>query len=367
MPQYNDKSNEIDKGQGGSFSKKILILAVIIVISVMFISLTKSESVETNIDAVNSTPIVDIVDSYAKEITQDVIMFGEIEAVRKVDIFAQTSAKVETIHKIEGQKIYKGELIAELDLQRREYRLSEAKAVLKQRKLEYEVAKSLAKMGHQSDTKLAAALSALKEAEAKNQEINQEIERTKIIAPFDGVLNKLYIEEGSLVSANTTMIATIFDESSFIATGDVAEGYMGYMKEGNIAYVRLLSGQKMPAAIKYVGRAADENTRTFKLEVDIDNSDEINIAHGMTAEIKIPFRRVKAHFISPSVFSLNQAGDIGVKILEDQNKVRFKPIDIIKEDGDGMWVSGLPDSIRLITLGQAFLKDGDTALTKGDR
>ena len=68
----------------------------------------------------------------------------------------------------------------------------------------------------------------------------------------------------------------------------------------------------------------------------------------------------KAHRISPSVLSLNDVGQIGVKIVNAQNRVQFVPVTILSDTSDYMWILGLPDNVRLITVGQDFVSHGQT-------
>jgi multidrug efflux system membrane fusion protein len=64
--------------------------------------------------------------------------------------------------------------------------------------------------------------------------------------------------------------------------------------------------------------------------------------------------------ISPSVLALADDGTIGVKVVDDDDVVRFLPITIVADRPDGIWVAGIPDKARLITVGQDFVVDGET-------
>ena len=62
--------------------------------------------------------------------------------------------------------------------------------------------------------------------------------------------------------------------------------------------------------------------------------------------------------ISPALLALNDEGVIGVKWVRD-SKVHFTPIDVVKNDQHGTWIRGLDDQVQLITVGQAFVREGD--------
>ena len=74
--------------------------------------------------------------------------------------------------------------------------------------------------------------------------------------------------------------------------------------------------------------------------------------------ITIDIKSVKAHKISPSILTLQDDGTIGVKALNDSNTVVFYPITKVKDTIDGMWVTGLPEKVKLIITGQEYITEG---------
>ncbi len=86
---------------------------------------------------------------------------------------------------------------------------------------------------------------------------------------------------------------------------------------------------------------------------------EGELPSGVTSEIRIPIKAEKAHFLSPALLSLNDEGVFGVKLVNDDGIVEFHPARIVKSVAAGVWLSGLPDTVRLITVGQGFVRQGD--------
>ena len=68
---------------------------------------------------------------------------------------------------------------------------------------------------------------------------------------------------------------------------------------------------------------------------------------------------VKAHYVSPATFTLDADGRIGVKSVGSDNKVEFHQVSLLQSDNEGAWVTGLPDTVRLITTGQGFVDAGN--------
>jgi multidrug efflux system membrane fusion protein len=69
---------------------------------------------------------------------------------------------------------------------------------------------------------------------------------------------------------------------------------------------------------------------------------------------------VYAHKVSPALFTLNDAGDLGVRTIDDDNVVEFFKVVIVEDTNEGAWVTGLPDTVTLITVGQEFVLTGET-------
>jgi multidrug efflux system membrane fusion protein len=99
------------------------------------------------------------------------------------------------------------------------------------------------------------------------------------------------------------------------------------------------------------------STRTFAVELEVPNPDG-TLPAGVTAEIQITGGTAMAHKISPSLLSLETDGTIGVKTLDDQDQVVFHPVEIARSQTDGIWVTGLPETARIITVGQGYVLAG---------
>ena len=78
----------------------------------------------------------------------------------------------------------------------------------------------------------------------------------------------------------------------------------------------------------------------------------------MTANLRLEGDPVQAQHIPTDTMVLDDNGVLGVRVVGENRKVRFYPVQIIEDEGDGVWVSGLPDQVRLIVEGQDFVSTG---------
>ena len=127
---------------------------------------------------------------------------------------------------------------------------------------------------------------------------------------------------------------------------------------GDSAQVRIGNGVEMVGRVRFVSRAAEATTRTFTVEVEVPNPNDI-LSVGLTAELRIPANKVMAHRVSPAVLTLSGEGAIGVKIVDANNEVEFIPVTIVADTTEGIWLVGLPEMITLITVGQEFVVVGE--------
>jgi multidrug efflux system membrane fusion protein len=122
--------------------------------------------------------------------------------------------------------------------------------------------------------------------------------------------------------------------------------------------VDFITGEQRSGVVSFIGANADQQTRTFRVEVTVDNPDSVMPA-GLSARIALPTGQARGHFISPAILSLGTNGELGIKIVEDDNTVAFLPVAIVRAQTDGVWITGLPESASIITVGQGFVNAGD--------
>jgi len=358
MPDFNKKKVQIK-----TVSSRSLAVGIFAIIFLWILSGIFSDSDNGKNNQINNGKIVPSVvtkNSVAKNIEDELVLYGITQNARKVDVMPRIAGRVSDIIVNDGEEVKSGEVIVKLELDEKQALVNEAKSFLEQRKLEYKVAKTLSKSGHQSETKLMAAQAALRSAERQLMQANLNLSYTDISAPFDGVVQKINVEQGDVVDAKT-VITTIIDDSYFVAVCQVPEKRISDVKAGGTAHIMTIGGVKAEGVVRYVSDVSDPATRTYRVEVEIPNFD-YKIADGMTTEITIPIGMVAAHLIPSSALSLDESGNIGIKTLDEENNVLFYKVKIIKEAKGGLWVTGPPDNAKIITTGQAFVREGDKAI-----
>ena len=184
----------------------------------------------------------------------------------------------------------------------------------------------------------------------------------KVKAPFDGYLETFSVKEGDYLNTGA-VCATIIDPDPMRLIGEVSEKEINFVKVGAKAVAELISGKKVEGVVSFVSTSANKGTRTFRVEIDVENSDR-SIRDGVSAQIAIEGDTILAHKISPSILMLGEAGELGIRTVNEDDQVEFKKIEILEDSMEGIWITGLPKNTRIITVGQEYVFQGQTVNVK---
>lgn len=309
------------------------------------------------------TPRVKVRTIVASERNATITVRGRTQALHEVDVRAEVEGVVKALHFEKGDWVKTGQVLCELKLNDRGARLAEAQALADQRLKEYEVAKKLFEDGFRSKTQMAQAEATLQAARAAVNTQQIAVNNTRIKAPFDGVIDERYVNVGDYMRPGDKCALLIAPEP-FLAIATLNEQEVGSVTVGDPATVKLVTGETVTGKVRFVADRADPATRAFRVEVELPNP-QAKLRDGVSADIRIPVKRVKAQHISPGILVLDDNGTVGVRIVRD-GKVAFVPVQVISDGPDGMWISGLPDKVTVITVGQEFVSDGEKVETVAD-
>ncbi len=295
--------------------------------------------------------------SVAKDMQRMSRLNGRTENKRTVSVRAEVSGLVVKRSVELGDQVERGDPLCILEQDEREARVREAKDALRESQLEYAGQSSLRSSGLQIERQIATAKARVTQAEATLLERQKELERSIIRAPFEGFVEQIYVEIGDLLQPGA-MCATLIDLDPMKIIAQASEKEIHLFEIGKKAQARLPSGRTVTGTVTFIGQQSDESTRTFTIEVLVANPDS-EIRSGLTAELLVPLETLSAHKVPVALLGLNDEGEIGIRTVGDANQVEFKPISIVSEEHDGVWVRGLPTVATLITVGQEFVIPGE--------
>lgn len=356
-----------------------------------------AEGNDTPGDAANAVSVVTM-QSRAADIDSSVRLTGQTEANRQVEMRAETSGRIVSDPLRKGMFVEAGQLLCHLDPGTRQInlaeaearlaearardpesrsRVAEAEAMLNEAQIEQNAAVRLNQDGFASETRVASAnatvesaLAALEQAKSGIQAMSAgiqaaeaavasaetELERLNILAPFVGVLESDTAELGALMQPGS-LCATVIQLDPIKLVAYVPETEVDKINLGAEAQARLTSGREVTGTVTFLSRAADDQTRTFAVEVSLPNP-ELSIRDGQTAEIVIEADGRKAHLLPQSALTLNDDGALGVRVVNEDQAALFVPVQVLRDTVDGVWVSGLDETAEVIVVGQEFVTDG---------
>jgi multidrug efflux system membrane fusion protein len=347
--------------------RSLLLAAAIAVGLVLWLASGKLRPPSTEPEVAASAPAtapapggafrVAVRESVARPMRREIVANGRTEAARKVELRAEVKGRVVDVPVPRGTPVAQGDLVVRLDERDRAARLSMAEAMVKQRRIQNDAAQRLSAKGFQAETEALARAAALEEAIALLETARIDLDRTRIEAPFAGTLERRPVEIGDFVEPGD-VVATLIELDPLIVVAYLAEANVADVVRGMRGVARTVSGAVVEGRIRYVASEADGATRTFRVELEVANPGA-RIGAGLSTELRIALDPVPAHQVSAAYLMLDDDGQLGVQTVDDADHVRFRPATIVRADADAVWLAGLPDRLRIVTVGQGFVRSGE--------
>ena len=261
--------------------------------------------------------------------------------------------------------------------------LRSAKADLDSNSKTYEISKSLVQQGVQTELALSKNRALLRAAETRLFELQnlpkelelsnsyarlksidsnvlrlqEQLKFTKIVTPQRGWLEELNVEIGEFVDENRP-IARILGLQTLTLAIPISQTNISKITRGAEVDISFVGQTLRKGVVGKIAAQANRSTRTFNVEIQLDNSDG-KLRAGMTAEAEVIIGEIKAVKISPAHLNVQDDGQLTVKVVNNQSRVKIIPVDLVRTEGNFAFISGIEDNTLLLTAGQAFLSTGE--------
>jgi RND family efflux transporter MFP subunit len=377
-----------------SLTRKILWLIGILVVILLLWRITQAifkEAATNN----NRGPAVAVVLSPVENgLIRDVGRFsGTLIPKSQFVVAPKVSGKLKKLYVNIGDKVSRGQVVAQLDDEEYQQQVAQAEADLKVAKANFEEARSalelakkdleraatLHQKGIYSDAQYDASQAQFQSQEAKfkvaeaqvaNREAALETARlhlsyTRIIASWETggntrYVGERYVDEGALLSANTPIIS-IVELQPITAVIYATDKEYFRIKVGQEVTVAssVFPGSLFQGQVTRVAPLLRETTRQARVEIDINNEDNV-LKPGMFVNVEVEFDRRENARIVPFSAIVSRGNSQGVFVADVENKkAYFKPIKTGIVEGEKAEVvepAGLSGFV--VTLGQHLLQDG---------
>jgi len=300
----------------------------------------------------------------AKPVARLITVQGDVEANRMIRLKAEVSGKVTGLPVALGDRIKADTVLVNLSLQTLLADRAQALANLTYQEQELAATKQLFNKKLESGNRLSLAQANVEAAKATLKKVQHDLENTNIKAPFSGVFDRRFVELGAYVAVGDEILSLVDDEKVKVVAM-VPQQQIESLSLGQQVNATLSGGETLTGKLVFISATADIETRSYRVEVSVDNSAHQRIV-GMTASLSIPVKKTQAQLINASSLSLDKAGNLQVKGVDKDNQVVVYSVDILRTEADKIWVSGLPDTVTIITLGQNFVVAGQKVAIKNN-
>ena len=284
-----------------------------------------------------------------------VLASGVLEASSLVSVGAEVSGSIKAVHVALGDEVARGDLIAEIDSLNQENAVKSAEAALagimaQRRNQEATLAKAEAALERQqqlsanslvSRTELETSEAAVEQARAQIDQLDAQIAqaeltvesaeldlaRTRIVAPADGTVVALLVEEGQTLNANsaTPTIAKIANLDTMVIKAEISEADVVKVQPGQKVYFTILGepDQRIEATLREIEPAptsiADEATSSgnavyYNGLFEVPNPDH-RLRIAMTASVTIVLAEARDVLTLPSGLVTRRGPDGGVMVM----------------------------------------------------
>jgi multidrug efflux system membrane fusion protein len=301
---------------------------------------------------------VAVIEANVVDHKRKLVLAGRTEADRRVTVTARSGGVLTELRVRRGAHVQEGDIIAVLSDDARKSQVAQAESLVIQRRTELEAKRRLIASGAVPKLELVNLEAQLAAAEATLASAQAELERGFVRAPFSGIVNDLTIEVGgSSLPMMGKEIGSIVSLDPMLAVVEVSERRLAGLRQGELAEVKLTTGERVTGKIRYVAKSATQNTRTYRVEVELANPDGA-IPDGITAEVAIPVKATPAARVPRSALTIASTGDIGVRTVDESGTVAFSRVNIVEDEQTYMWITGVRDGARVIVQGQDFVREG---------
>ncbi|MBR2514689.1 MAG: efflux RND transporter periplasmic adaptor subunit [Halomonas sp.] len=338
----------------------LLVLALVIWLAFGDFQRFQTDPPESSSSESEALPRVEVIVQQSTPYVPQQVIQGQLTAQRETTLRASVAGFVAEKPIAQGTTVAQGDTLLVLDNEALPERLQQARDELSVAEAEFSGAQNLRRRELISQPELLRLQSALSASAAQVAQLEKQLNDTRPTAPFEGVLDRVQVELGDLLQPGEEW-GRLIDDRRLTGTAWVSQQQIGELSVGLPVTARLLNGRALTGEITHISSRAEEATRTFYIEVTLDNPDRQRLAGG-SAEFTITLPPRHVHTLSPALFSLDEHGQLAVKHIVGENQVAQTAIELVSADIERAYVTGLPDPLQLITLGAGLVAPGDTVM-----
>jgi len=287
---------------------------------------------------------------------------GVVQTDKNIEIKPELGGVIRSIYVKEGQKVYSGQTLVQLDDSSIRNNIAELDTQINLAKTTFERQERLWKQKIGSEMQYLQAKAQKESLENNLATLRTQARKMKIIAPFSGIVDEIFPKNGELTSPQSPVIRLINLDKVYLEA-DVTETYLTVVKNGTEASIFFPSiDKKIDSKISQISNYINPDNRSFKVKINIPNKDQ-HIKPNLLADLKILDFKAEGLIIPSTLVQQDQKGNNYVYTLEtkaNEKVVIKKLISVANEYKNEIFVSdGLDAKDTLVNAGARLVKAGD--------
>lgn len=281
---------------------------------------------------------------------------GEVQGAREAMLSPALGGFVEAIHVSEGDAVAKGKLLAEVDTSLRAVAVETAEAQLAQARDDLSRVEKLGDLG--TEAQLSQATTQVTLAEANLRQAKIQLDRTRVRAPFSGVIAAMDIEVGEVANPGAPAFRLVQLNPAIVSLS-VSDRDVVALEEGMTVSV-LADARLAPVqgTLERILPAGNLKTRTFEVEVEVPNPDHA-LLPGMIASASVSEVVATESVVLPQDFLVTRLDGLGVYV-DAGGTAKWQPVTVASIVRDqAVIASGVSPGDRVVVVGHRDLAEGD--------
>lgn len=320
-----------------------------------------------SLDTTKHVPLITTFTAKTEKFEHVLELQGNVTTKNLLTITPEYNGILTRVYVKEGQKVRKGQLLAKIDDGGLSQQVAQLKIQSELAKTTFERQKRLWDQNIGSEIQFLQAKSTYESQQEAVNQLQQQIAKTAVTAPFSGTIDDVITEQGSVVAAGQTPLMRIVNLDEMYIEVEVPESYISNVVKGKKVEVEIPVLEKtIDATIRQASDFINPANRTFKVEIEVANKDK-DIKPNLTARLKInDYTSENAILIPQSVISENAEGEQYVYVVTDKNgkgvgTAKRIIIETGKTQGDIIEVlKNLETGAEIVKEGARSVKDGQS-------
>lgn len=290
---------------------------------------------------------------------------GDVDTKQNIIVYPEFSGVLSQVYVKEGDRVKKNQLLAKIEDGGLSQQLAQMEINFELAKTTFERQQRLWDQKIGSEMQFLQAKASYESQERAIKQFQDQLERTYVRAPFTGIVDDVFTEQGQVVNPGQNQLMRIVNLDHMYINAEVPEIYVASIKKGTKAQIYFNSlGKEFNAKVRQVGSFINPANRTFKIEIPVNNKDHM-IKPNLIASISLnDYSNANALVIPSDIIQEDAQGQTFVYAI---NRLKNKNIASLEKKyiQPGFSYNGLIEVISGLDLGDQIVSEGAKNIREG--